>query len=287
MVQQQLQLSLSGSVLVSTMRSIASALLSYGALIAYYDRPRGTLHPNIDQYVTIQPSQIILPKQPTTNKEELTTATTALMILGVYCRNHTTIPKGTILGTYPGVLIPLPSTYTKNNNHYNCYTKLRQYPQCEKYIWRFSDNQYIIDPTNPDGTLSSSGTSNGRSSRPPNDDTNHPNQQQQYDHFCYGGNPNTFGSIWFHQTIIPYIRQSIDALLLDNNNKYKYKCSDWFQKSTLLCRINEPPKGYDVNVITVEHLHNRSVSFITERTIYANEELFIDYGLYYDRSDYQ
>jgi len=55
---------------------------------------------------------------------------------------------------------------------------------------------------------------------------------------------------------------------------------------TTLCRINEPPIGYDVNVYTEENLQTRQVAFVTERPIAAGEEFFIDYGLNYDRSLY-
>jgi len=56
--------------------------------------------------------------------------------------------------------------------------------------------------------------------------------------------------------------------------------------STALCRINEPPKGSDVNVVTEEDLETRTVTFALERDVYQGEELHIDYGLTYDRSSY-
>ena len=55
---------------------------------------------------------------------------------------------------------------------------------------------------------------------------------------------------------------------------------------TTLCRINEPPKGRDVNVVTDEDKKKRQVVFSLERDVYAGEEFFIDYGLSYDRSMY-
>ena len=55
---------------------------------------------------------------------------------------------------------------------------------------------------------------------------------------------------------------------------------------TTLCRINEPPRGKDVNVVTDEDRGARSVTFSLERDVFAGEELFIDYGLSYDRSAY-
>ena len=55
---------------------------------------------------------------------------------------------------------------------------------------------------------------------------------------------------------------------------------------TTLCRINEPPKGRDVNVVTNEDRDARTVTFSLERDVYEGEELYIDYGLSYDRSMY-
>ena len=55
---------------------------------------------------------------------------------------------------------------------------------------------------------------------------------------------------------------------------------------TILCRINEPPIGRDVNVVTDEDRDQRQVTFVLERDVFAGEEFFIDYGLSYDRSMY-
>jgi hypothetical protein len=146
--------------------------------------------------------------------------------LGVFATTH--LPKGTVLGTYPGVLIPL--------NQWNM-GKLRNYPACESYIWRFSDNQFVIDPTNAVGELES---------------------------YTRGGNSNMPGSNLLFQTLL-----------------------FWLSVPTTLCRINEPPIGKDVNVITDEDLDRRCVTFLLERDVVPGEELFVDYGLTYDRSMYQ
>ena len=53
---------------------------------------------------------------------------------------------------------------------------------------------------------------------------------------------------------------------------------------TLLCRINEPGPGGDVNVVAEET--DDSVRFLLERAVRAGEELFIDYGPFYVRSGY-
>ena len=53
---------------------------------------------------------------------------------------------------------------------------------------------------------------------------------------------------------------------------------------TTLALINEPGVGGDVNVRTYEV--EGEVLFVTERDLYQGEELFLDYGLMYDRSSY-
>ena len=49
-----------------------------------------------------------------------------------------------------------------------------------------------------------------------------------------------------------------------------------FKVSTLLCRINEPPPRGDCNVFT--KVTGSNVEVYTERDIFENEELFMDYG---------
>lgn len=102
-------------------------------------------------------------------------------------------------------------------------------------VWRFSDNAFVIDPTNEVGEVES---------------------------VCVGGRDGLPGSQWLFRNV--------------------------FQMSvpTALCRINEPPVGKDVNVVTEEDLNGRFVTFLLERDVFAGEELFIDYGLSYDRSMY-
>lgn len=53
------------------------------------------------------------------------------------------MPTGTILGMYPGVCTPLEPHLDK----------LRTFPKCEIYIWRFSDSKFVVDPTNQVGDL--------------------------------------------------------------------------------------------------------------------------------------
>jgi hypothetical protein len=184
---------------------LASGAATYFGFVAYSDRPRGKLLVN-PEYLEMKESQI-----PGAG-------------LGLYLKE--TLPKDTVLGTYPGVVIPLRQNLDK----------LRQYPQCEGYVWRFSDNKFIIDPTNAVGDIEFN---------------------------VRGGNPS-----------MPLSQQLFSLLL------------SFLQVPTTLCRINEPPKGRDVNVVTNEDIPSRCVTFRLERDVYADEELFIDYGLSYDRSMY-
>jgi hypothetical protein len=181
-----------------------SAITSYFGFVGYLDRPQGTLIENANAYLEVKQSTV-----PNAG-------------LGLFAKAY--LPKDTVLGTYPGVLIPLRQNLDK----------LAKFPHCEGYVWRFSDNQFVIDPTNTEGIL---------------EDT------------CRGGNPSMPLSVPWHK-------------ILD------------LQAPTTLCRINEPPLGRDVNVVTDEDRNKRQVVFLLERDVFAGEEFFIDYGLSYDRSRY-
>jgi hypothetical protein len=187
---------------------IASACFTYFGFIAVTDRPRGGL---------------VVPDSALQIKQSMVPGAG----LGLYVTQD--LPAGTILGDYPGVVLPLAQ--------HAASTKLQwEAPQSEAYIWRFSDNQFVIDPTDPKGILQDS---------------------------CRGGNPSTPLSVGVFATILSFITVP-----------------------TALCRINEPPKGKDVNVVTEEDLKARKVTFLLERDCFAGEELYIDYGLTYDRSNY-
>ena len=47
-----------------------------------------------------------------------------------------------------------------------------------------------------------------------------------------------------------------------------------------------PDKTLNILISLIEKTNERKVIFEVERDIYPNEELFIDYGLTYDRSQY-
>eukprot|EP00977_Amphora_coffeiformis_P006925 scaffold1510_cov163-Amphora_coffeaeformis.AAC.4 len=106
---------------------------------------------------------------------------------------------------------------------------------CNPQIWRFSDNAFVIDPTNEVGKV---------------------------DEVCVGGRDGLPGSQWLFRNVFD------------------------LSVPTTLCRINEPPLGKDVNVVTEEDQNRRCVIFVLERDVTVGEELFIDYGLSFDRSMY-
>ena len=188
----------------------ASAAASYLSLVAFSDRPKGQMM--VDQSVLrIGPSTI------------------EGAGLGVFANQR--IPGGTVLGTYPGVVMPLDQGLPK----------LYAHPECEVYVWRFSDSKCIIDPTDSSGKVQD---------------------------FTSGGNPSTMGSLWLCERVFGALLPTV------------------FRKDTTLCRINEPPIGRDVNIKTREDLETRVVRFIVERDVYEGEELFIDYGLTYNRAGY-
>lgn len=58
-----------------------------------------------------------------------------------------------------------------------------------------------------------------------------------------------------------------------------------YRADTTMGRVNEPPVGKDCNVFTKITAEN--VEYIAERDIFSGEELFIDYGCFYDRSQYE
>jgi hypothetical protein len=184
-----------------------SAITTYVGALALLDRSQGQLLVDPAQEISIQDSTV-----PGAG-------------LGLFAK--TDLAKGTVLGTYPGAVLPLQQNLDK----------LKNYPPCEGYIWRFSDNKMIIDPTNAVGVL---------------------------DPVCFGGNPSMPGSLWLFKNVL----------------------GKFVNADTALCRINEPPRGGDRNVVIDENLDDRAVIFSLERDVSAGEEFFIDYGQSYDRSMY-
>mmetsp|Transcript_691 Transcript_691/g.1432 ORF Transcript_691/g.1432 Transcript_691/m.1432 type:complete len:314 (-) Transcript_691:3400-4341(-) len=192
--------------------SITSASLTYLSLLLLYDRPRGHLSlpslPSPDTPFLISQSRI-----PNAG-------------LGLFVTRS--LPEGTVLGSYPGVLRPAEAFYNG---------KCRRYPQAVAYSWRFTDNKFVIDPTNENGEIQS---------------------------FCYGGSDE-----------VPF-----------SNLVFRSVFSFW-RKDTALARINEPPIGIGgCNVRSREDLEKREIVFELCRDVVGGEELFMDYGVGYDRSGY-
>jgi hypothetical protein len=57
-----------------------------------------------------------------------------------------------------------------------------------------------------------------------------------------------------------------------------------YKVDTTMARVNEPGPGSDCNIITKVTVDK--VEFVAERDIFAGEELYLDYGNFYDRSGY-
>lgn len=187
----------------------ASAAMTYLSLIAYFDRPRGSLTiPNVESTLQVRPSHV-----PNAG-------------LGLFTTQS--LSKGTILGTYPGVLRPANTFYDG---------KGRNFPQAIGYSWRFTDNKYVIDPTDSQGNIQD---------------------------VCLGGS----SEVPFSNTIFSTIFQT-------------------WKVNTALCRINEPPIGVGgCNVSARENLDTREVVFELIQDVVPGQELYLDYGLTYDRSMY-
>ena len=105
----------------------ASATLTYLSLLLAHDRPRGRMClPDPGNALAVRPS--LVPGGG----------------LGLYAAGRRPLPRGTVLGTYPGVLRPAGAFYGG---------KCRRFPNALSYSWRFTDDAYVIDPTDDGGEL--------------------------------------------------------------------------------------------------------------------------------------
>lgn len=208
-LQQQQQTSSSISTILSPQAIAASAsiTLTYLSLLIALDRPRGRLSiPDAANSLVI-------------NQSRVPNAGLGLFLSKSY-------PEGTVLGSYPGVLRPAEQFYS---------TKCRVYPQAVGYSWRFTDNKFVLDPTDDEGNI---------------------------DMYCYGGGDALSNAVF--KTLLSFMRVG-----------------------TELTRINEPPIGAGgCNVSAREDLEKREVVFTLCRDVVVGQELFLDYGLDYDRSNY-
>ncbi len=187
---------------------LTSAILTYFGFVAFFDRPRGSI--DVDENVLIA------------RKSQVEGAG-----LGLYVTQS--LPEGTILGTYPGVLRPTSKFMKK-------YNRLEG-GIAGTYAWRFTDNEDYIDPTDQNGKLGD---------------------------VCLGGSDDYPLSYFIHEILLRF-----------------------YSTSTALTRINEPAiGGPGCNVRSDENLSTRQVVFSLSRDVVAGEELFMDYGLTYDRTSY-
>ena len=117
--------SIDSSIGINTFASsqIFSVLASYVGCVTYLDRPRGDIRSSLSTTV-VKPSHV--------------------SGLGLFAASD--FSKDTILGTYPGVLRPIEKYV---------HGKLQQYPESSVYVWRFTDNKMVIDPTDEFGRLKS------------------------------------------------------------------------------------------------------------------------------------
>ena len=132
--------------------------------------------------------------------------------LGLYASR--TIPAGTLIGTFPGIVKPLEDALGGKRSD-------DARGRCKRYMWAV-DSHRVLDPTNDDGEL-------------------------------------------------------------------ELKLKFWLglkSVDTMVARINEPVHGSNCNVYTHVSGDGKLVEVFAERDIFADTELFMDYGNTFDRSTY-
>lgn len=61
----------------------------------------------------------------------------------------------------------------------------------------------------------------------------------------------------------------------------------WWFADTTLAFVNEPQKGQDTNICMADGSDELDILFVASRDIQMKEELLVDYGKFYDRSQYK
>lgn len=61
----------------------------------------------------------------------------------------------------------------------------------------------------------------------------------------------------------------------------------WWLADTTLAFVNEPQKGQDTNISMADGSDELDILFVASRDIRVSEELLVDYGKFYDRSQYK
>lgn len=115
---------------------------------------------------------------------------------------------------------------------------------------------------------------------------------------AYPGRPRTPAGMAAKSVVAPgardYCFRTPDDRLLDPTDATGQLSTSpgpglpWLPIDVTLAYINEPPKGAGLTNVTVEDDPDDSAGLlcVAARDIYPGEELFMDYGIYYDRSSY-
>jgi len=177
----------------------------------------------------------------------------------------TPLPAGTVLGAYPGglwsastwlrlkglrprdVLLPPEQRRARQEE--------RQ-ARAREYVWKL-ESGLILDPTSTSGRLSDAVPWLGN------------------DFFLTTSAPDDIALPLTPTAASPLLAACPPA-------ETSLSTGAIYPIPTVLCRINEPARGGDVNVVAEEG--EDRVLFVCERAIAEGEELLLDYGPYHDRS---
>jgi len=140
---------------------VTAGVATYIGLISYFDRPRGRL--DVDGgAIEIRQSKVDGAG------------------LGLFATKS--LPEGTLLGNYPGVLRPAQKYMAQYGGE----------ASAGEYTWRFTDNAYLIDPIDSEGQLQD---------------------------MCYGGTADFFLSYFLHEKVL---RWSVPTLLARINEPREF-----------------------------------------------------------------
>ena len=85
-----------------------------------------------------------------------------------------------------------------------------------------------------------------------------------------------------------YCYGTVDNIYLDPTDSKGVLIASklWMMADTAMAYINEPPSGRQTNVSFEDGKDDLDVLFVANRDIAMSEELFVDYGIKYDRTGY-
>ena len=90
-----------------------------------------------------------------------------------------------------------------------------------------------------------------------------------------------------------YAFQTTNGYYIDPTDSKGQPCSQprpglpWVPVDAMLAFVNEPPPGRLTNVSVVDGRDDLELVFVVTTDVQAGEELFVDYGTTFDRSDYR